>query len=106
MDKDNANSSNKHRQEYTQDFKREAVNLVETSGKSVPQVARDLGISDSILYKWQKQLSNQGEQAFPGKGHQTPAEEELRRLRLEVEHLKQEREILKKAVAIFSQSPK
>lgn len=106
MDKDNARSSNKHRQEYTQDFKREAVNLVETSGKSVPQVARDLGISDSILYKWQKQLDNQGEQAFPGKGHQTPAEEELRRLRLEVEHLKQEREILKKAVAIFAQSPK
>jgi transposase len=106
MDKDNAKSSNKLRQECTQDFKREAVNLVETSGKSVPQVARDLGISDSILYKWQKQLGIQGEQAFPGKGHQTPVEEELRRLRLEVEHLKQEREILKKAVAIFAQSPK
>jgi transposase len=106
MDKDNAKCSNKHRQEYTQDFKREALNLVETSGKSVPQVARDPGISASILYKWQKQLGNQGEQAFPGKAHQTPSEEELRRLRLEVEHLKQEPEILKKAVAIFAQSPK
>ena len=106
MDKEPTKSSNKHRQEYTPDFKREAVNLVETSGKSVPQVAKDLGISDSILYKWQKQLGNQGEQAFPGKGHQTQAEEDLRRLRLEVEHLKQEREILKKAVAIFAQSPK
>ena len=68
MDKDNAKSLNKHRQEYTQDFKREAVNLVETSGKSVPHLARDLSISDSILYKWQKQLGNQGDQAFPGKG--------------------------------------
>jgi|SRR5215210_232899 len=106
MEKDSAKSTNRLRQEYTPEFKREAVNLVETSTKSVPQVAKDLGISDSILYKWQKQLGKQGEQAFPGKGHQTPAEEELRRLRLEVEHLKQEREILKKAVAIFAQSPK
>ena len=94
MDKDNAKSSNKHRQECTPDFKREAVNLVETSSKSVPQIAKDLGISDSILYKWQKQLGKQGEQAFLGKGHQTPAEEELHRLQLEVEHPKQEREIL------------
>jgi transposase len=89
MDKNNANSSSKHRQEYTPDFKREAVNLLETSGKSVPQIARDLGISDSILYKWQKQLGSQGEQAFPGKGHQTPAGKELGKLRLEVEQLKQ-----------------
>lgn len=106
MDKENAKSSNRLRQEYRPDYKREAVNLVETSGKSVPQIAKDLGISDSILYKWQKQLGKQGEQAFPGKGHQSQVEEELRRLRLEVEHLKQEREILKKAVAIFAQSPK
>ncbi len=92
-EKDSVKSSNRLRQEYTPDLKRVAVNLVETSGKSVPRVANDLGISDSILYKWQKQL---GKQAFPGKGHQTQAEEELRRLRLEAEHLKQEREILKK----------
>jgi transposase len=62
---------------------------------TLEKIAKDLGISDSILYKWQKQLTDQGEQAFPGKGHQTPAEEELRRLRLEVEHLRQERDILK-----------
>ncbi|MBN9392727.1 MAG: transposase [Chloroflexi bacterium] len=81
----------KQQLKITPEFK---VNLVESSGKSVPQIARDLGISDSILYKWQKQLVTQGEQAFPGKGHQIPAEEELRRLRLEVEHLRQERDIL------------
>jgi transposase len=96
----------KQLRKYSPEFKREAVNLVESSGKSVPQIAKELGISDSILYKWQKQLTAQGEQAFPGKGHLTPDEEELRRLRLEVEHLKQERDILKKAVVIFSQSPK
>ncbi len=75
MDKDNAKSSNKPRQEYSPEFKREAVNVVETSGKSVTQIARDLGISDSIVYKWHKQLGKQGGQAFPGKGHQTQVEE-------------------------------
>ncbi len=67
MGKDNAKSSNKHRQEYTPEFKRDAVNLVESSTKSVPQIAKDLGISDSILYKRQKQLGKQGEQPFLAK---------------------------------------
>ena len=91
--------------EYTAEFKREAVKLLETSGKPGAQIARDLGISDSVLYHWRKRLAEQGEQAFPGKGHQTPAEEELRQLRLENERLRQERDILKKAIAIFSQPP-
>ena len=69
--------------EYTAEFKREAVKLLETSGKPGVQIARELGISDSVLYHWRKRLAEQGEQAFPGKGHQTPAEEELRQLRLE-----------------------
>lgn len=50
-------------------------------------------------------LAEQGEVAFPGKGHQTPADEELRQLRSENERLKMERDILKKAIAIFSQPP-
>jgi len=90
---------------YTAEFKREAVKLLETSGKTGAQIAQELGISDSVLYHWRKKLAQQGEQAFPGKGHQTPAEEELRQLRLEVERLRQERDILKKAIAIFSQPP-
>jgi transposase len=69
--------------EYTAEFKREAVKLLETRGKPGAQIARDLGISDSVLYHWRKRLAEQGEQAFPGKGHQTPVEEELRQLRME-----------------------
>jgi transposase len=88
---------------YTAEFKREAVRLLETSGKSGAQIAQELGISDGSLYTWRKQLAQQGEVAFPGKGHQTPAEEELRQLRAENERLKMERDILKKAIAIFSQ---
>ena len=81
----------------------EAVCLVETSGKGKSAIARDLGISDSALCKWCKELGMNGEQAFPGKGHQTALEEEVRRLQKENEILRQERDILKKAVRIFVQ---
>lgn len=95
-----------HKQKiYTAEFKREAVRLLATSGKSGVQIAQELGISDGSLYIWRKQLAQQGEEAFPGKGHQTPNEEELHQLRAEVERLRMERDILKKAIAIFSQPP-
>ncbi len=61
----------KQQKTYTKEFKQEAVRLVENSGKSMSQVARDLGVADSTLYHWCQQLSQQGEQAFPGSGHQT-----------------------------------
>ena len=93
--------SNKHPQKiYTAEFKREAVRLLETSGKSGAVIAEELGISDGSLYTWRKQLSAQGEEAFPGKGRQTPTEEEFRQLRSEVERLKQERDILKPSVQL------
>lgn len=87
---------------YSKEFKIEAVRLAETSGKPIIEIARDLGISDSTIHNWRKQLSTHGEQAFPGSGHQTPEAEELRRLRRELEVVKQERDILKKALHIFS----
>jgi len=93
----------KHQQSYTREFKQEAVRLVETSNKNKTEIARDLGISDSALSKWCKELANHGEQAFPGKGHQTDLEEKVRQLQRENEILKQERDILKKAVRIFVQ---
>jgi len=88
---------------YTKEFKQEAVKLVETSNKSKSEIARDLGISDSALSKWCKEFTNHGEQAFPGKGHQNPLEEEIKQLKKENEILRQERDILKKAVRIFVQ---
>ncbi len=103
----------KKQRAYTAEFKREAVRLLETSGKSGTQIAHELSISDGSLYTWRKQLAEGGEEAFPGKGHQTSAEEELRQLRAENERLRMERDILhrrgtlwvKKAIAIFSQTP-
>ncbi len=87
---------------YTAEFKREAVRLVQTSGKSIVQVARELGISDTRVHQWRKELAEHGSQAFPGSGHQTAQEEEVRQLKRELEIVKQERDILKKAVGIFS----
>jgi len=88
---------------YTREFKQQAVQLFETSGKSKTEIARDLGISDSALSKWCKEFGEHGEEAFPGKGHQTAIEEENRSLKREIEILRQERDILKKAVSIFAQ---
>lgn len=87
---------------YSREFKLEAVRLSESSEKSVAQIARELGIPEGVLYRWRKQLREEPEQAFPGKGHQSELEEENRRLRRELERVQQERDILKKALAIFS----
>src|SRR5207245_7131382 len=89
---------------YTAEFKREAVRLAQTSGKPIAQVARELGISDTSIHEWRKQLAAHGDEAFPGSGHQTAQEEELRRLKRELEVTRQERDILKKALASFSRS--
>ena len=89
---------------YTAGFKREAVRLAQTSEKPIAQVARELGIADTSIHQWRKELAAHGEEAFPGSGHQTAQEEELRRLKRELEVTRQERDILKKALAIFSRS--
>ena len=85
-------------------FKREAVQLWKSSGKSAATIERDLGITYGLLYKWARKLNENGQYAFPGKGVQTPEQERIRRLERENEILRQEREILKKAVAITSTS--
>ena len=88
---------------YRKEFKQQAVELFKTSGKAKSHIARDLGISDSALNKWCKEFEEQGQEAFPGKGHQTTIEEEIRKLKRENEILRQERDIVKKAVSIFAQ---
>lgn len=82
-------------------FKIEAVRLVKTSGKPLPQLAQDLGVSKASLSRWCQDDGTNGEQAFVGSGNLQPEAEELKRLRREMEILRQERDILKKALAIF-----
>src|SRR2546421_6764573 len=93
----------KEQRTFTREFKVEAVQLVQLSQKSQAQIARDLGIADSTLHHWCKQFSEQGEQAFPGSGHQLPQEEEIRQLKRENDLLRQERDILKKSSYRISQ---
>src|SRR5215469_10376540 len=78
---------------FTREFKVEAVQLAKSSEKPLTQIARDLGIAESTLHHWCKQFSEQGEQAFPGSGHQMPQEEGIRNLKREHEILRQERVI-------------
>lgn len=89
---------------YTTEFKREAVRLAQTSGKPIAHIARELGISDTSIHEWRKQLAAHGDEAFPGSGYQTAQEEELRRLKRELEVTRQERDILKKALIVFSRT--
>lgn len=91
---------------YEAEFKREAVRLADAGDLSDQQVERDLGIYQGAIGTWRKKLEADPEDAFPGKGSQKPLEEEVRRLRRELEIAREERDILKKAVAIFSKTPK
>ncbi len=72
----------KKRRQYTREFKFEAVKLVTEGGLSVAQTARDLGVSQSVLHRWKRQLSSDPIHAFPGVGHLKPEAKELRQLRL------------------------
>jgi len=85
------------RKQFSSEFKREAVHLVTEGGLSIAQVSRDLGLNDNMVSRWKKEATQNGQKAFPGQGH--PQDEELSRLRREVEVLRQEREILKKAIS-------
>ena len=92
----------KIRRQYTREFKLEALRLLETSGKSAAEIERDLGIGSGNLYRWKRKLTKDGQDVFPGHGRLTPEQERIRKLEREIEILRQQRDILKKAVAIFS----
>jgi transposase len=90
------------RRKFTKEFKVEAVRLLTENRGSVAHVARDLGIRDTMLGRWKQELALHPECAFSGNGQGSPEQEELRRLRRDNERLRMERDILKKAAAIFS----
>jgi transposase len=84
---------------FSREFKRDAVQLVTKQGMPVGKVARDLDIHPNLLHLWRRKFLAEGDQAFIGKGRVAPQEAEIRRLRKELERMKEERDILKKAVA-------
>ena len=89
----------KSRKKYTREFKLEAVRLVVDQGHAAKEIARDLGINESLLHQWKRRLRDEGALAFPGNGRAAGGvlERENQELRKELARVKQEREILKKA---------
>ena len=94
------------RRRFTREFKLEAVRLVNEENESVTAVAERLGIRPDMLRNWKRQVAGlpraQKNNIFKGQGKATGPEEELKRLRREVEQLQQERDFLKKAAAYFA----
>jgi transposase-like protein len=91
---------------YDKEFKVNAVRLYLQSGRSYQQVGGELGIPAATLVGWVLAHKKEGEQAFPGKGHLKPSDEELAQLRKELAITREERDILKKALGIFSSQRK
>ena len=89
---------NGKKKRFDRDFKVSAVKMVTEGGHKAAEVARSLGIHQNQLYNWKRKFSDQGKKAFPGKGHLT----ELAALRRQLREVEMERDILKKAVGIFS----
>jgi transposase len=89
------------RRQFTDEFKSEAVRLTRESGRPVAQVARELGISDNVLYRWrneQRQVESQGRTRQAVRAGQ----DELTRLKRENETLRTERDFLRRAAAFFA----
>lgn len=87
---------------YTREFKLEALSLLESSGKSASELERELGITTGLLLKWRQRYKVDGEKQSLEPSDLTAAQAELRRVRRELTMVTQERDILKKAIAIFS----
>jgi transposase len=90
------------RKQFTSEFKREALRLMERSGKPAADLAREFGVRRNQLYKWKEQLDKRRTKAFPGAGRQRGKADEVTRLRRELERVREERDILKKAAAYFA----
>ena len=94
------------RRRFTKEFKIEAVRLIVEEGRRISELSRELGVGENLLHRWKKKSEEGKIDPFPGKGRLSPEDGELRRLKRENDRLRMERDILKKAVAIFSEEPK
>ena len=99
-------SREKSRRHFSKEYKKNAVKLVTEKGMSVGKVARDLDIHPNMLHMWRKLFFDKGTDAFAGKGDLKPEDEKLKRVLKELEDVKEERDILKKALSVFSKHDK
>ena len=96
------------RRKYDTDFKRNAVLLSEEPGRTASEVAENLGVNKDLIYRWRRQMRENGELAFPGHGKMALTEDQkrIRELEKKLKDTEMERDILKKAMAIFSKASK
>lgn len=94
----------KTRRKFSPEFKREAVELVNQPGQSLARVAEDLGVVESVLRRWKRELEQHGTKAFGGQG--VARDEELMRLRRELAQVKKERDFLRNAAVYFAKDGK
>lgn len=90
------------RRRFDKEFKVNTVKLIVNENRKVQEIARDLGIVPEVIYKWKRQCLKDQDVAFPGEGKLKPEDDEIRRLKRKLAEAEEERDILKKAVAIFS----
>jgi len=93
-------------QKYSDEFKKEAVRLLESTGKAKTTIEKELGITHGLLGRWQKRFQINEETDELELSDVEQLKVEVRRLKREAEILRQERDILKKTVSIFSQDAK
>ncbi len=92
----------KKRKNYPKEFKEEAINLVVEEGRSCSEVERNLGICKGIVSRWVREKREMAGDAFCGSGNTLPSEKEFKQMQKDLARLRRERDILKKAMAIFS----
>jgi len=97
-----------NRRKYDSDFKRNAFLLSEEPGRTVSEVAENLGINSDLIYRWRRQMRENGELVFPGHGKMALTEDQkrIRELEKKLKDTEMERDILIKAMAIFSRASK
>lgn len=93
----------RRKKNYSVEFKKKAVELSFARG-SVTQICEELDIPTSVLSRWRRESNEYGENSFPGRGKPklTDQQREIAQLKLELKDMKLERDILKKAISIFS----
>jgi len=92
------------RRKYSAEFKREAVALANQPGVTKAQIGRELDVNPNVITRWQRELQSNGSKAFLGQG--VARDEEMAKLKREVNRLRKERDFLREAATFFAKSPK
>ena len=92
----------KRRRKYSKEFRKDVLNMLKTGNKNVPELSKELGIAEQVIYRWNKKYNENTEESEK----LSDREKELRELRAKLADVTEERDILKKAVSIFSKQGK